>query len=617
MVMAMALSGLGLGAAELRPLPVRPAPTMSALDEVIAKVDPAKDGAFPSEVFADQTSAQLKALTHALEKVGEPDVAAIRALAAPDATLTALRPPSLREVHRDGALVVFRGAAATERLAPTGPDALVAALGTWTAAYPAGSVFHAKFKTVGVTLATGSAPGQIVALVQCWGESADHRGTIQQTSQWTISWDTIGGPQPLIRSISIADYEEIQPLAVPAPTQTPEPAPEPVSERLFVDAAPQVLGGTPQWRNVLTHSLDFFFARVDAAFQIPQGYHGVVVRDIDGDGREDLFLCQPAGLANQLFLRQPDGTLKDAGPASGLDLLDNTRAALFVDLDQDGDPDAVLTAGYAVIVLENDGHAHFTKRAQFDLASWPMSLAAADPDLDGDLDLYLCGYTTAESVDSSDLLGSPDPYHDANNGARNFLVLNQGKFQFTDATDRTGLSVNNRRFSLAATWEDYDNDGDVDLYVANDFGRKNLYRNDLITPAGRQKELKFTDIAPTAGVEDLGAGMSCAWADADRDGWMDLYVANMFSSAGRRVASQPQFQAGETAENRSGFLRQARGNSLFHNRGDGTFTDEGDSSGTELGRWAWASLWTDFNNDAWPDLYVANGFFTRPDPGDL
>ena len=81
------------------------------------------------------------------------------------------------------------------------------------------------------------------------------------------------------------------------------------------------------------------------------------------------------------------------------------------------------------------------------------------------------------------------PYHDANNGGRNVLLRNDGRWRFSHATVRAGLDVKNRRFSYAAAWEDFDNDGDQDLYVANDFGRNNLYRND----SGR-----FTDIAAAA-----------------------------------------------------------------------------------------------------------------------
>ena len=356
---------------------------------------------------------------------------------------------------------------------------------------------------------------------------------------------------------------------------------------------------------------------MDAGFQIAQGYHGVSVRDIDGDDREDVFLCQPAGIRNLLFKRKPDGTLTEASAAAGLDHLDNTRSALFVDLDNDGDADAVLTLGDDVVMLENGGRGTFRPRTTVKTASWLMSMTAADFDNDGLLDIHLCGYSPRDATAAGDLLANPVPYHDADNGARNFLLRNEGGFRFADVTRETGMDVNNRKFTNASAWEDFDNDGDQDLFCANDFGRKNLYRNDLIRDGKRQDRATFVDVAEAAGVADLGAGMSVAWSDWDRDGRMDPYVANMFSSAGRRIASQRHFKAGESEATRAGLLRLARGNTLFRNRGDGTFEDMAEPSGTVLGRWAWASLFADFNNDGWEDLHVCNGFYTRSDLDDL
>jgi hypothetical protein len=245
--------------------------------------------------------------------------------------------------------------------------------------------------------------------------------------------------------------------------------------------------------------------------------------------------------------------------------------------------------------------------------SWPSSIAAADYDGDGDLDIYICGYTPRDDVAPGDIFANPVPYHDANNGARNFFIENRGAFDFADVTESSGLAENNRRFSFAASWEDYDLDGDPDIYVANDFGRNNLYRND----EGADGTRHFVDVAAEAGVEDIAAGMSVSWGDYNRDGLMDLYVSNMFSSAGGRIAFQQQFQKGADGSVRAGLQRHARGNSLFENLGDGRFKDVSEEAGVTMGRWAWASRFVDLNNDAWEDLVVANGFFTAEDSGDL
>ncbi len=234
-------------------------------------------------------------------------------------------------------------------------------------------------------------------------------------------------------------------------------------------------------------------------------------------------------------------------------------------------------------------------------------MAAADYDRDGDLDLYACRYF-AESEKSVGQLPNPVPYHDANNGGRNVLLRNTGGFVFDDATEASGLETNNRRWSYAAAWDDYDNDGDLDLYVANDFGRNNLYRND---------EGRFTDVSAAAGVEDIASGMSVTWGDFNNDGWMDLYVSNMFSSAGNRITFRRSFQPNASETTRAWYQRLARGNTLFQNNGDGTFRDVSEDASVTMGRWSWGSRFADLNNDGFEDIVVANGYVTGDDTGDL
>jgi hypothetical protein len=230
-----------------------------------------------------------------------------------------------------------------------------------------------------------------------------------------------------------------------------------------------------------------------------------------------------------------------------------------------------------------------------------MSVCAADYDRDGWLDFYVTSYQL--QYDDKGLATHPIPYHDAQNGPPNFFYRNQGDGTFRDVTEFTGLGRNNNRFSYACGWGDYDNDGDPDLYVANDFGRNNLYRNN--------GDGTLTDVAAEAGVEDIGAGMSVAWEDYDNDGWLDLYVGNMWSSAGLRVTSQESFKQEATDNLQSMFRRHAKGNTLFRNRGDGTFEDVTQLAGVALGRWAWGSDFLDLDRDGFEDIFVVNGFMTN------
>ncbi len=111
--------------------------------------------------------------------------------------------------------------------------------------------------------------------------------------------------------------------------------------------------------------------------------------------------------------------------------------------------------------------------------------------------------------------------------------------------------------------------------------------------------------------------MSVSWGDINRDGRMDLYVGNMFSSAGSRVTQQESFQPHADPAQRSVYRRMAKGNSLFLQNETGQFVDISQRAGAQMGRWAWSSVFTDFNNDGWEDLIVANGYITAADSTDL
>jgi hypothetical protein len=310
-------------------------------------------------------------------------------------------------------------------------------------------------------------------------------------------------------------------------------------------------------------------------------------------------------------VQQPDGTARDISAEAHLDFLDDSTGALLVDLDNDGDQDLVVAIDPVLQIAENDGTGRFQLHAPLEVNTDALSLCAADYDADSDLDVYVCGYNVRKQDGTDRGLPFPMPYHDANNGGRNVLLRNEGGFRFVDVTREVGLDVNNTRFSMAAAWEVFDNDGDQDLYVANDFGRNNLYRND-----GE----RFTDIAAEAGVEDVGSGMSVSWDDYNRDGLMDLYVGNMWSSAGNRVTYQPKFSTGKADGTVNQIRRMAKGNTLFQNGsedGRPMFADVSEEEAVEMGRWAWASKFVDLTNDGWPDLLVANGFVSNPIPDDL
>ena len=381
---------------------------------------------------------------------------------------------------------------------------------------------------------------------------------------------------------------------------------------VFVDITAQAFGGNSSYASQLLRGADYWRTVLDGACGIDiYGHNGISVGDIDDDGFDDLYVCQPAGLPNRLYRNRGDGTFEDATEASGSGVLDNCACALFADVDNDGQQDLIVVRTDGPLLFLNQGGGKFRQKPDaFQFANPPRGTftgaAIADYDRDGWLDIYFCLYLYYQGTDQYKY---PSPYYDAENGPPNFLMRNNRDGTFRDATEETGLHQNNRRYSFCCGWSDYNHDGWADLYVVNDFGRKNLYRNN--------GDGTFTDVAGEAGVEDVGAGMSVCWLDFDNDGAEDLYVANMWSSAGKRVTMQEAFMEGAPEGIRALYRKHASGNSLFRNRGDGTFGDQSDPAGVEMGRWSWSSDAWDFDHDGFPDLYITNGMVSGVSREDL
>jgi len=375
---------------------------------------------------------------------------------------------------------------------------------------------------------------------------------------------------------------------------------------MFDDIASHVLGNNSAWSEQLQLGMNTWGRHIERSLN-PDflGYHGLAIGDIDGDDLEDFYLCQPGGLPNLLFQQQTDGTFVDISEAAQVDFLDNSTGALLVDLDNDDDADLAVATRSAFLVMENDGAGKFILRKRLTGLATGYSPTAADYDLDGDLDLLVLKY--AGNAKTGDF-PTPHPFHNARNGGANVLLQNQGDFRFTDVTDASGLGTENYRFSFAASWEDYDNDGDVDLYIASDFGPNQLFRNDGD---------RFVDESSQSGTQDWGFGMSVTWADYDRDGNMDLYVSSMFSGAGNQIVAKADFNPLMPNETRQKYLKMVRGNTLLRNVGQGRFSDVTNPMSEGFGGWAWGSQFADLNNDGWEDLYVANGYISQPDKDDL
>ena len=563
-------------------------------------LNPLADG-WETEALSEAANRQLAVLAGLLKHPDQLDAAALAELLADDFSCGDLRPSEMQNAFDDAPLLVERGvidaAAVGEEPVGThrGSGGLLTALDVLLEPLHEATDIHAKFKLYNVNPSANSFTTR--QLFSASGHTAT--GMVEQNATWLVRWVRPSPTAPpKIAWIGVEDFEQVT-------SRTGGGA-------LFSDVTEAVLGATSAYGEQLSYGTDYWLDRIQRDFIRLAGHHGLAVGDVNGDGLDDVYVCQTGGFPNLLLLQQPDGTVRDVSAEAGVDILDFTHAALLVDLDNDGDQDLVVATQAQVLILANDGNGKFALRIMASIVREAHSLTAVDYDGDGDLDIY-SGRYYENQADRNGLLQT-NSYFGAENGGANVLMRNDistaadGTWAFKDVTKEVGLDENNRRWSFAAAWEDYDNDGDPDLYVANDVGRNNLYRND----GGR-----FTDVAAEAGVEDHAFGMSVTWGDYNHDGLMDLYVANMFSAAGNRITFQQQFMNEIAGQDRSDIQYTARGNTLFENQGDGTFRDVSVEAGVTMGRWSWGSIFADINNDGWEDLLVANGYLTRDGTEDL
>ncbi|MFT7677912.1 MAG: hypothetical protein ACI8QC_001898 [Planctomycetota bacterium] len=447
-----------------------------------------------------------------------------------------------------------------------------------------------KFKVVAVEV-----EGEELRTEQKLELGAVHAGnSVEVNALWLARWAIQGESLRLIE-LEVQDLERVTVSSGAGGT-------------LFEDHTGSLMAGQPFYEEHISQGLDHWARHVEALHGISLYRHcGAAVGDVNGDGREDLYLCQTSGLPNRLLLQQADGSVRDYAAAAGVDWLEHSASALLVDLDGDGNLDLAVATRAGLLLQPGHGDGTFGKTVPLALVDSDVyALSAADFDLDGDLDLYL----TSDFQDRAARLDRPRVgfnYTDANDGGANVLFRNQGAFAFANVTEEVGLDVNNRRHSLAAAWADYDGDGDPDLYVANDYGHNCLYRND----GGH-----FTEVAVELGVVDVGSGMSASWGDYNQDGLLDVHVSNMFSSAGNRITSQPEFMPDVDEDTRALYRRFAKGNTLFRQTANGRFV-EAEEAHVEMARWAWGSVFLDVDGDGVLDLVTGNGYISTEDSGDL
>jgi enediyne biosynthesis protein E4 len=330
---------------------------------------------------------------------------------------------------------------------------------------------------------------------------------------------------------------------------------------------------------------------------------GIAVLDFDRDGNEDLFVGD--GVRSILYKGDGHGHFVDVTEKAGLarSATEGIAATGIAagDVDGDGYPDLLVTNAFGPARLfHNRGDGTFEETTATSGIAVPgnaRSAAFADVDGDGDLDLFV-------AVTGDYYSQMPDPAFDANDGRENFLYLNDGHGHFTDATKTWGLA-GMTRWTLSGLFQDYDQDGHVDLLATNDFGLKNLYHNE----GGR----RFVDVAKKSGALARAYGMSGAWADFDGDGRPDVYTTGTDTQWYfiHEYPSVPVTFWGRL------FLstairwceEMASGNTLLLQRPDHTFENATARSGAQHAGWNWSSIAADLDDDGWPDLYSTNGMW--------
>lgn len=368
---------------------------------------------------------------------------------------------------------------------------------------------------------------------------------------------------------------------------------------------------------------------------------GVAAGDIDGDGLCDLFFCgidRPSVLYRNLGNWKFQDITAQAGVACPGQA---STGAVFADVDGDGHLDLLVNSvGGGTRLFLNDGHGHFhdaTEAWGLRSRTGSMSLALADVDGDGFLDLYVANYrsstvrdelqvklTTAVTNGHYSVLavnghpvtepglegrytidpvrgllenGEPDAFY-RNNGRR-FVKVSWTEGSFLDEDGRvSGVPYD---WGLSAMFRDLNGDGAPDLYVCNDFHSPDrIWMND---GHGRFRAIERLALRQTSLFS-----MGVDFADLDRDGRDEFFVADMLSRQHARRQVQlmdrrPMTLPLGAIENRPQYSR----NTLFWNRGDGTYAEIARYSGLEASEWTWCPVFLDVDLDGYEDLLLVTG----------
>jgi len=322
----------------------------------------------------------------------------------------------------------------------------------------------------------------------------------------------------------------------------------------------------------------------------------LLVYDLDGDGLSEIIL----GAKNLVYRRRGEDRYEPeplCRHAPGV-----IYAALIADFDGDGAADYLCEKYEGLVLFKGAPQGTFDEpgqmvwRAAPDVKS-PFALTCGDMDQDGDLDVFLGQYKMPYENGAL-----PTPYYDANDGDPAYLLRNDGHGSFTDTTEAAGLGTKRCRRTYAASFVDLDDDAHLDLAVVSDFAGIGLYRND--------GHGHFSDVTPSWIAEPHAFGMAHALADFNADGRLDLLMIGMPSPTVDRLEHLGLWRP-DAVEDRTMRSKMSYGNRLYLARWDGGFEQTPLSESIARSGWSWGCSAFDFDNDGFPDVYIANGQDTK------
>ena len=327
---------------------------------------------------------------------------------------------------------------------------------------------------------------------------------------------------------------------------------------------------------------------------------GVYACDYNRDGIVDLLVNDLALYRGYVLYRgDGGGDFSDVTMEVELPPLNNISLAAIADLDGDGWEDFILGPGLIFQNLEGKKFqnvsdlSNLTDIANLRKTEKVTGVTFADYDHDGNIDIYVFRASSVPKEGSwirgkvSDELG-------------NQLLRNIGGWTFEDVTEKLNATGGSRSV-FSTIWWDANSDGWQDLYVIHEFGNGIL----LVNNNGKG----FTEHQLTDGSADFGS-MGVTFGDFDNDGFPDLYVASMYSSAGKRVIGNLRPDAYPTALMLE-LNRMVAGSQLYHNLGGLQFEQVGSDYDVDQVGWAYGPAMVDLDNDGWLDIYATAGFISK------